>query len=515
MDAIRTFLLIHLKTAWKNRWLALAAAWLVCGAGWVMVTLIPNQYESSARLYVDADAVLTPLLHGLAAETAPSSQLEILQRTLLSRPNVDRLISKTDLDLSVGSSLDRERLITALADSIHVRSQARNLFTIDYRNKDPKLAYDVVQTLLTIFIESATGTNRSDMENARLFLQRQIASYEAQLREAERRRAEFRSKYVDLLPQGDGGSRLEAARQMVAQFHGLLVDATQRRDSLKQELANTPALVVVDPGDGAVGGGGTTGPGRLAEAQRQLADLRLRFTDQHPDVIALQKQIAAIKASPGGGAPEAAPGPRAVAGPHSKSAPNPVYDQLKVRLVDAEANVTSLQRQLDEATANQNRMEATARREPGLEAEYQNLDRDYNVLRHNYEELLSRREAANIAQAADTQADKVKLQVIDPPQVSRVAVSPNRLLLITGVFLAGIGGGGAIAFLLGQFDRSFRTIEDMRSLGLPVLGGISMLAAPIRRGTLIGTAIVCSGFIILGLVYGGLVFRTLRPGVLI
>ncbi len=71
--------------------------------GWVGVYLVPNQFESSARLYVDADAILTPLLRGLAADSAPTTQLEILQRTLLSRPNLEKLISKTDLDLTINS----------------------------------------------------------------------------------------------------------------------------------------------------------------------------------------------------------------------------------------------------------------------------------------------------------------------------------------------------------------------------------------------------------------------------
>jgi hypothetical protein len=123
-------------------------AWLVCGVGWVGVYLIPNQFESSARLFVDADAILTPLLRGLAAETAPTTELEILQRTLLSRPNMEKLISKTDLDLTINSPADRERLISRLADTIRVVPQTKNLFTITYRDKNPKMAHDVVQTLI-------------------------------------------------------------------------------------------------------------------------------------------------------------------------------------------------------------------------------------------------------------------------------------------------------------------------------------------------------------------------------
>ena len=111
---------------------------------------------------------------------------------MLSRPNLEKLVSKTDLDLAVAGPSDRERLISGLANAIRVTPQTRNLFTITYRNPNPKLAHDVVQTLLTIFVESATGTNRTDMENARRFLEHQISSYEQQLRAAEKRRADFR-----------------------------------------------------------------------------------------------------------------------------------------------------------------------------------------------------------------------------------------------------------------------------------------------------------------------------------
>src|SRR5487761_2508593 len=228
----------YLRAAWRRRWLGVAVAWAVCGLGWVGVYLIPNQFESSARLYVDADAILTPLLKGLAAESSPMTQLDLLQRTLLSRPNLETLISKTDLDLSVHSPSDRDRLVTALETAIKVTPQTRNLFTITYRDTRPKMAYDVVQTLLTIFVESATGTNRSDMENARRFLQNQIASYQQQLQAAEKRRADFRARYIAVLPEsGSNVSGIEAARSRVQTIEGQLKDAKDSRDLLKQELA--------------------------------------------------------------------------------------------------------------------------------------------------------------------------------------------------------------------------------------------------------------------------------------
>ncbi|MDE2577119.1 MAG: hypothetical protein KGL55_17585, partial [Rhodospirillales bacterium] len=191
-----------LIAAWRYRWAAVALSWIVCGAGWTIVYLIPNQYEASARLYVNVDAVLTPLLRGIALDNSLNGQLDILQRTLLSRPNLEKLVSNTDLDLRIRGPADMETMVNGLAQAITITPQTENLFRITYRNTSPKLAYDVVQAVLTTFIESRTGNNRAEMDNAQLFLQQQIAGYERQLRDAEKKRADFRAKYVDLLPAG-------------------------------------------------------------------------------------------------------------------------------------------------------------------------------------------------------------------------------------------------------------------------------------------------------------------------
>jgi uncharacterized protein involved in exopolysaccharide biosynthesis len=195
--------------------------------------------------------------------------------------------------------------------------------------------------------------------------------------------------------------------------------------------------------------------------------------------------------------------------------PNQIYDQLKVKLVDADTQVISIQRQRDEAVRYRDKLEKIQREQPGLMAEYQNTDRDYNVLRRNYEELLSRLQSANIAQAADTQADKVKLQIIDPPETPRLPIAPNRLLLITGVLLGGIAAGAGATVLLGQLDASFSTVEQLRSIGLPVLGGISVMQLlPLRQRLLSVASFGVAVFVLVG-IYGGLIVHTLRSSALI
>ena len=517
MDEVRTLLRRYGLGAWRKRWFAIAVSWMVCVGGWVFVSTIPNQYEASARLYVDADAVLTPLLQGLALDNTPVSQLDVLQRTLLSRPNLEKLISKTDLELNITGPADLESMVAGLAGAIRITPQTRNLFTISYRNATPKLAYDVVQSILSIFIESKVGNSRSDMENARVFLQQQIALYERQMREAETRRAEFRVKYVDLLPSEEAGvSRLEEARAQVKSLEGQLKDVLTRRDMMRREMSAIPPVLTMEAGGqpGAAGPGGAANP-QLAEAEERLLELQQKYTDNHPAVKAARQLVAELKSRP---APPAPAGGQQAAGQsraREHGMPNPVYEQMRMQLFEQETVVASLQRQIDDGTKERDRLEAIARGVPGLENEYLNLNRDYEVLHKNYMELLSRREAMRISAAADSDAEKVKTEIIDPPQVPQIPVAPKRALLLSLVLLAGLGSGIGLVILMLQFDRSYHTIEDLRDLGLPVVGGISMLGAavPMRR-QLLSVAGFAVAVLLLWAVYTGLLYRMLQtPGV--
>jgi polysaccharide chain length determinant protein (PEP-CTERM system associated) len=505
----------QLTSAWHYRWQAVLFTWLVCALGWAGVFAIPNQYESSARMYVDADAVLTPLLRGLAVDTTNAGQVDMLQRTLLSRPNLDKLISKTDLELELTNLADREQLIDRLSTEIKISPQTRNLFTITYRNKSPRLAYDVVRTMLATFVESKTGSNRSEIESANKFLNDQIGAYERQLRDAERRRADFKARYVDVLP-GDGGvSRLDQQNGVVRQLQGQLQDALARRDTLTQNLAQVPQQLVTET-DPATGPGGTPYVNqRLVAAEQQLAELRLKYTENNPDVISARQLVASIKSGALGPDPRLpAPAPPQAGTPaRTRTAPNPVYEQLKVRLVENEAIIASLQRQISDALKERDRLQDIARGAPGLQAEYLNMNRDYDVLRKNYDDLSARRESMKISTAADAEGDKVKIQVIDPPTVPQTPVAPKRILLVSGVLLAGLGAGGALAFLLVQMDQSFHSLEDLREMGFPVVGGVSMLAASVpfsRR--LFAVASFSMALAVPAIVYGGLMIRLLRPG---
>lgn len=502
----QTQLLIRkqLTAAWRYRWPAVFLGWLVCAAGWVGVMKIPNTYEADARLYIDADAILTPLLRGISMDSSLQAQVDLLSRTLMSRPNLEKLVSKTDLNLQIDTPAEKQAMVARLSTEIKLVPQTRNLFVISYRNENPKLAYDIVQAMLTAFVEGKAGNNRTDLENANRFIESQLGFYERQLRDSERRRAEFRARYTDLLPGDGGSSRLQGAVEAVRSLSGQIADAQARRVSLAKELAGTPPILVTE----STGGGG--GSPRLEAEEQKLRELRLRLTDAHPDVIAQKQVIAAMRSGKLGRDPSDAP--RASV-PNAPAVPNPIYEQLKVRLVDTDASISSLQRQLADATKERDRLDAIAKSSPGLQAEALNLDRDYGVLQTNYSALLSRRESMRISAAAEANADQVKIQIIEPPLVPTVPVAPQRSKLISAVLVAGLAAGTGLALLLVQLDQSFHTTEDLRHLGYPVVGGVSLLGATVpvmRRLVTISTFAIA--ILLPCVIYGGLLIRLFRSG---
>lgn len=490
----------YTAAGWVHRWKALVLAWLICLAGWAGVYSIPDSYTASARIYADADAILGSLLRGIAVDGSQASQVDTLQRTLLSRPNLERLVARTDLDLRITDAASREALLEQLAKQIRLTPQTRQLFRIEYVDRDPRLAYSVVQTLINLFMESATGTDRQQMQQARTFINQQIAAYEVQLRESERRRAEFRARYLDLLPseQQGGSTRLANSLAKLGQLKGELEDAQARRELLRQQIELVSAPPPAQPA--ARGGGGGANAGRIAEAERSLRELRLRFTDQHPDVVTARSIVAELRASGGGGGGGAPRGEPAAAARQDPARTGALLEQLRLRQVDGDTQIASLERQVRAEQAESERLQELARTAPHVQAEFQNLDRDYTVVRKNYEELLARRESLQIAGAARTDADRVRLDVVEPPTVPQRPTGPNRLLFASAVLAAGIGAGLGLMVLLVQFDRGFYTVHDLRKLGLPLLGAISSAAAPRRASA--GAVVFAGAAMLLLVAYG-------------
>lgn len=480
-----------IRAIWRRRWYALAVAWLVCLCGWTVVATLPDKYVSEARVYIDTTSLLGPLLKGITVTSDVDQEVAIMQRTLLSRPNLAEVARATDLDLEATTPLEMDRLLTHIESSASIKAQGRNLFTVGYRDKNPVLAKAVVQALLTIFVETNLGQNRQDMENARSFIETQLATYQKQLREAEQRLAGFRAKHSDVLGAGDFTKQLAQARSAQLSAKRKYEDALLRRDQLKAQLAVVPQFLKVQtPPQVIMSRQNQESPEqqRLNEMERNLDAMRLRYTENHPDVLTLKAAIEKLtkqfeeKKADAAKEEGSEEGDEKAGGVPKAEIPNTLYQQLQLRISELEPELVTLRRNLAETEAEVARLQELRLTAPEVETQLKDLDRDYGVIKLKFEEFLARREAARISQAAEATTDSVQFRIISPPQVPVQPASPKRKLLVGGVLIAALGGGIGLTFLLSQIDSTFSSTNTLSArFGRPVLGSVSMIVGSAQK----------------------------------
>jgi polysaccharide chain length determinant protein (PEP-CTERM system associated) len=338
-----------------------------------------------------------------------------------------------------------------------------------------------------------------------------------QLQEAEGRLKDFKLKNFGFTGDAVGGDYFARVGQLTDELAKLRVEirgAEDSRNAMRRELQGEEPILLPDA---TMGGPNSVVPELDAqiEAQRRaLNDLQRRFTDRHPDVIAARNLIQELEQQKKDQI--ATRSKLARQSPGATMANNPVYQQLKVSVSEQEALLAALRGRANEIQARLNTMRASASRIPQLEAEMAQMNRDYAVMRNNYDQLVVRRESARMSEGVDASAGLAEFRVIDPPRVSPKPVFPGRSTLMPIVLLLAMAAGVLVSFALSQL---YPTVHDARSLretaGRPVLGTISMLAdAAVRNRQRFATAMFAVAFGGLLLFYGAwLTWMSVNPRV--
>ncbi len=508
MQSWKVQLFSYLSSIWQYRWFGIAAAWIICLAGWIGVGVIPDQYQSEAKVYIDTDTLLRPLLKGLAVSNDADQQVSVMLRTLITRPNIEQVVRLTDPRAASLAPAAMQDKITDVQREVTLRSLgAKNLFGVAYTNRDPAYAQAVTQSLVSILVDSNVGDQRRDVEGVQSFISERVAEYERLLRETEKRRANFKSANLEYFSGGTTDARLDKAKADLASAQADLDAAQTRRNSILGQLGGTPAILnVAAPSpiilNSNAGGRGTA----LAEAQSRLEDLRSRFTDSYPDVVATQKLVDRLTAEAkknGNG--------NAMDGNH-QGISNPVFVALRAKLSDEETNVALGQHRVSQAQADLETTKRMMEKSIAVERQYADIDRDYEVLHKQYEELLQRRESARLSQAVGDQQSSMVFRIVEPPQAPEHPVAPNRILFNSLVLLIGLAGGAAVAFLMGLNAERFVVADQLRaSFDVPIIGVISNVrhaadAERMRRAIVGMSAAV--GLLLIGYVTILLVFQS-------
>jgi len=477
---------------WRFRWPGVVVAWLVAAVATVVVFRIPNQYEASARIYVDTQSILKPLMAGLAVQPNIEQQIGMLSRTLISRPNLEKLVRMADLDLGATSKAQQDQLFTDLGRDIKINSTTRdNLFTLSFKNTDQEKAKRVIQSMVSIFVESSLGASRKDTDSARVFLDEQIRNFEAKLEESEARLKEFRLRNLDMQsPDGqDAAARMAALSRQLEDARLQLREAERARDSAKSQLAaekSQSGSVVTQSllQESAIQVSTPEMDSRIEAQKRNLDALLQRFTDRHPDVVNTKRLIADLETQK---AREMAEQRKkmlalsATSGPAAQSQ-SLATQELSRMLAGSEVQVAALQARVGEYSARLEAARSAVRTAPQLEAEAAQLNRDYEITKKNYDNLVARRQSAMMSGDLESAAGVADFRLIDPPRVSPKPVSPNRLMLLPLVLVAAIGAGLFTAFAASQLRPAFYDVNDLRQkTGLPLLGVVSVVLGDAER----------------------------------
>ena len=475
MDQMLRMILDELRGAWRFRWLAIAVAWLVVIAGTVHVLQLPDLYEARAQVYLDTSDPLAPR----GRDEDVQLQVAYVRQTLLSTPNIENVARATDLDLRAATPAAFQALVAGLQRDISVTTGAdgrrgggrfqANLYNIRYRDKNRGAAERVVQTLLNTFQEqSLEGDLRDDLQALR-FLDSQADTYRQRLERSEAQLADFRREHGGVLPGQTGGffGQLATLQEQLRQTRSDLQVAQQRRTTLSEQVR---AAGSGDEGAGSGGGGSLLDlEAQVAQAERDLDTLRLRYTDIHPSVTSAEERLRMLEAR--------LERRRAELGSllDSAGAGGEVVANVRIALSQAEVMVAELRSRERDLMARIGELQGKLDVAPQLEAQLAGLTRDYQVLRSQYENLLQRREQMSFEIDRKRQGKQLEFRIIEPPFAADQPVAPERGRLLILVLLVALGAGAGLSYVMHLLRPVFisgHAVYD--ELQIPVLGAVSM-----------------------------------------
>jgi polysaccharide chain length determinant protein (PEP-CTERM system associated) len=468
----------YLKGIWLKRRYIIIATWLICPLGWYAVATMPNVYESEARVYVDTQSLLRPLLRGLTVETNPNTQIRLMVKTLLSRPNLERISRMTDLDVQANNNEEYERIIKSLKNKIKISGVGReNIYTLSIEDQDPEMAKNIVRSALTVFIENTLGETRNDSDSAQKFLNTQIKDYENRLANSEARLTSFKQKYSGILPEQSGGyyAKLNGNKDRLKAIELELLENKTRLDSAQKQL--NQSVISDSNSDNKIKNESsiqTTYDDRITELEVQLDTLKLRYTDKHPDVKEVSRNLEHLNKMRSTEIEKYLAQSNDETNSSKRLSANPVIQEVQIQVNQLENLIASLNVRADTYRQRIIELENRVHTLPEIEAELIALNRGYGITKSKYEELLSRKETAQLAQQADETTDKIQFRVIDPPRKATKPSGPKRFILFGVVTVLGFGVGIGLSLLMSLLNPlATSTTQLSKITGVPIFGVVS------------------------------------------
>ena len=452
----------------RRRWLAVSAtAALAVGAAVALINVLPPRYSAEALLVYEPAAA-----RGAAAGYSPDAdvgrQLARISEIVFGRDLLEREIREHRL-LAHDRPVIAKAELEAIKARIGIRAQGESTFSISFEDDDAgrvaQVADHLAQALVGTSRDRLVGRARDRTD----FLSEQLDPLLEKLRQQEQEIESYKWQWASEMPEQSPTNLrlLEGAQERLLDASSTVAENEARRAAIRRqmsELERQGATTREDPVEG-----------RLAEMRGELAELRNRYTDRHPDVVRLEARIADLEQAMAEGSVQ----------PARQTEPSPVelrYVELSAELEAVEQRLDSgrAQRQalLADSNSYQGRIEAAHHHEAVIET----MAGEAAVTREQVQELRDQLQVAKLEQRLSTTDHGAVFRVVEAPRTPSTPVSPNRPRILLMGLIVGVGLGGVVAFAREQLDSSFRNFDELETAtGLRVLAGIPVLEKPRAR----------------------------------
>lgn len=455
----------YLEILRRRRWYLLTIMPAALLLSVFLAFFLDASYRSTSTILLEPSSIPTELVQTTVTSYA-DQQIELVSRRVLTPENVEQIVAKIDPypespELSKG---DKARQIVADTQIERVDPitfdvlKESNAFSIHYQNPDPERAAAIAGQIGELFLSDNRRTRNERAEATYAFLFEQSKNVEQRIRQIDQSIAEFKGRHGSALPEAQVRNQAAAER---ASRDLMGIEAQMRAAEERQALLSVQ-LSGINPTLGTTAGNVQT---ELATLQGQLADARVRYTPDHPDVKRLERQIEALAA-------RAAAEPAAVA-----TAPNnPAYITVKSQIEATQRELSALQSSANRARSQIYQYESGFNAAPGVEGEYADLTRNRDVLQKQFADIQAKLREADIARNLESGQKGERFTQIRAPSVPQRPFSPNRLgIILLGMILGGALAVGAAA-LAESSDPTVRGVRDLASItSLPAIGAVPLM----------------------------------------
>jgi succinoglycan biosynthesis transport protein ExoP len=494
----------------------------------LVARLLPSIYESSSTILIEEQQIPQEFVKSTVTGFA-DQRIQSLTQQILSRVKLAEIIKQFNLYPDLTEKLTREEIIEKMREDIKLdtisaevapgqqrkrsgnRPEVTIAFSIAYRGKDPGTVQKVAGTLASLYLEQNLKTREAQAQSTTQFLEAELKQLQERIKSLGDKITAFKGQHEGLLPEQQEFNRQQAARleMDIKQLDTSVRSAEERKIYIEGQLAtvkpDTPLIGatgerVMAPADrlkalevaladlqskfsedhpdvrkvrreiaelkkmaGQPGGSASTRRQKLTQLQAELAAKQGKYSDQHPEVKKLKNEIALLEKTPATVIPA-----KTVTEPE-----NPAYISLNTQIKSAEADIVSLRSQQAGLREKLQMYRGRLEEAPKVEQEYLALARDYQNASQKHQEVMNKILEARISEGMEEGQKGEKFTLIDPASFPEKPVSPKRWLIFLAGAIMSLGAGFGTVALAEHLDHSVKTGDELARLtGLPILGSI-------------------------------------------